>query len=70
MACIHRHRRMAAYYDSKEFYDRWHSHETIEDIAADLDRVPAAIWNAAKRRGFADKQKSRPEGFRYKERVK
>ena len=48
------------YYDSPEFRSRWHSDETIESIALDLDVTINAVWNAAQRRGYPNKRNARP----------
>lgn len=57
------------YYDSLEFYNRWHSAETIESIADSLEINPIQVWRAAKRRGFSAKRKARGN-IKYKERTK
>ena len=51
--------KLSAYYDSQEFYDRWHSHETIESIAGSLDRTVTAVYRAAMHRGFPLKKEAR-----------
>lgn len=57
------------YYDTTEFSNRWHSPETIESIAHDLDVNPDSVRRAAKRRGFANKVAVRGP-IKYKERTK
>lgn len=56
--------RRNAYYDSEEFKARWHSQETLEAIALDLDVTPRAVEKAAKRRGFEAKKKARQTSHR------
>lgn len=53
--------RRNTYYDSEEFRARWHSRETLESIALDLDVTPRAVEKAAKRRGFTQKKEARKE---------
>lgn len=47
------------YYDTQEFWDRWHSAETLEEIALDMGISHQNLWKATKRRGFPPKTEAR-----------
>lgn len=40
------------FYHTQEFYDRWHSRETLESIAASISVSYVAIHQAAMRKGW------------------